>query len=126
MKYVTWYLVVAMFIIGIVPKANAGFSPSEVIALSQFDRADDFQKIQRVLEMKIIGQRLHEFGFTQDDIQARLSRLSDAELHKFAQKLDDLNVGGDGLGVVIALLVIAILVVILLELTGHKVVMKKK
>ena len=32
--------------------------------------------------------------------------------------------GDDGLGIIIALLIIAILVVLLLQLTGHKVIVK--
>jgi len=36
-KWITWYLVIAMFVIGITPRVYAGFSPSEVIGLSQVD-----------------------------------------------------------------------------------------
>ena len=38
--------------------------------------------------------------------------------------LDEIKTGGDGLGVIIALLVIAILVVVLIQLSGHKVIVK--
>ncbi len=125
MKEVAWYLVFAMFIIGIVPKVEAGFAPSEAIALAQVDRAADMDKIQRVLETKMIKDRLEKFGFTQEEINNRLSQLSDQQIHRLALQLDDLKVGGDALGVIIALLVIAILVVILLQLTGHRVVVTK-
>ncbi|MEW6614948.1 MAG: PA2779 family protein [Thermodesulfobacteriota bacterium] len=124
MKQVTWYLVVAMFIIGIVPRVEAGFAPSEAVALTKIDRAADLEKVQKVLETKIIKKRLEKLGFTQDEISNRFSQLSDSQIHQLALKLDDLKVGGDGLGVVIAILVIAILVVILLHLTGHKVIVK--
>ncbi|HAK88723.1 MAG TPA: hypothetical protein DHV16_04010 [Nitrospiraceae bacterium] len=125
MKEVTWYLVFAMFIIGIVPRVEAGFAPSELIALSKADRAADFEKIQKVLETKMIRERLEKLGFTQEEINNRLSQMSDQQVHKFALQLDDLKVGGDGLGIIIALLVIAILVVLLLQLTGHRVVVTK-
>lgn len=124
-KWVTWYLVVAMFIIGITPRVYAGFSPSEVIALSPAERASDLQKIQKFLEMKMVRERLKELGLTADEIQARLDQLNDQQLHQLAIKLDDLNVAGnDVLGIIILLLVIAILVVLLIQLTGHKVVIK--
>ena len=125
MKEVTWYLVFAMFIIGIVPRVEAGFAPSELIALSKADRAADVEKIQKVLETKMIRERLEKLGFTQEEINNRLSQMSDQQVHKFALQLDDLKVGGDGLGIIIALLVIAILVVLLLQLTGHRVVVTK-
>jgi hypothetical protein len=120
-KCLSWYLVLAMFIIGITPRVYAGFSPSEVLSLSPADRAADLGKIQTVLEMKMISERLRALGFTAEETQKRLSQLSDQQVHQFALQLDDLKVGGDGLGIVIALLVIAILVVILIYLTGHRV-----
>ncbi len=124
-KSISWYLVLAMFIIGIAPKVEAGFSNSEIIALASVDREADLDKIQKVLETKQIQERLEKLGFTKDEINSRLSQLSDQQIHQFALQLDELKVGSDGLGVVIALLVIIILVIIVLQLTGHKVIVTK-
>jgi hypothetical protein len=124
MKYVACYLAFVMFLIGIAPKVDAGLSPSEVVAIAQSDRAADLQKIQNVLETKMVGERLRDLGFTESEIQERLSLLSDAQIHNIALDLDQLKVGGNGLGIVIVLLVIAILVVLLIQLTGHKVVVQ--
>ncbi len=125
MRCITWYLIMAMFIIGITPRVYAGFSPSEVIGLSPVDRASDLQKIQKVIEMKMISERLRQLGLTADEIQTRLGLLSDQQVHHLALQLDELKVGGDGLGIVVALLVIAILVVILIYLLDHKIVITK-
>ena len=125
MKQVAWYLVFAMFIIGIVPRVEAGFAPSEIVALAKVDRATDLEKVQKVLETKIIKERLKKLGLTQEEISHRFSQLSNQQIHQLALQLDDLKVGGDGLGVVIAILVIAILVVILIQLSGHRVVITK-
>ena len=123
MKHISWYLVAAMFIISIAPKVDAGFSPSEILALSQVERTADLQKIQKVLEVKAVSERLKQFGLTQDEIRTRLVNLSDQQIHQVALQLDDLKIGrGDALGVIIALLVIAVLVVVLLKLTGHRVI----
>lgn len=124
MKQISWYLIFAMFVIGIAPKVEAGLAPSEIIALSKVDRTVDLERIQKVIETKMIKERLEKFGFTQDEINNRLSQLSDQQIHQLALQLDELKVGGD-LGIIIALLVIAILVVILIQLTGHKVVITK-
>ncbi len=124
-KWITWYLVVAMFVIGITPRVYAGFSPSEGIGLSSLDRPSDVQKIQKFLEIKMVRERLREFGFTSDEIQARLNQLSDPQVHQLAVQIDNAKVGADdGLGIIISLLVIAILVVILVWLLGHRVVIK--
>jgi hypothetical protein len=121
-KYVAWYLVIAMFIIGIAPRVDAGLVKSEIVPLAYTDRASDLEKIQKLLETKAVSKRLQQLGLAQGDIQKRLSQLSDQQIHQIALQLDDLKIGGDGLGIIIALLIIAILVVLLLQLTGHRVV----
>ena len=125
MKHVTWYLVVAMFVIGITPRVYAGFSPSEVIGISPIDRDSDLEKIQNVIETKMISERLKQIGLSPDEIQKRLIQLSNQQIHQLALQLDELKVGGDGgwavLGVIIVLAAIAVLVI---YLTGHEVVIK--
>lgn len=125
MKIITWILVFLMFVIGITPRVDAGFSPSEFIVTSHSDRVVDLQKIQKFLEMKMVRQRLQQLGFTQDEVLKKLSNLSDQQIHYFAQNLDDLKVGSGGGEVLIVLLLIAIFVVLLLHLTGRKVIITK-
>ena len=124
-KCIIWYLVAAMFIIGIAPRVYAGFSPSEAVAFSSAERASELKQIQKFLEMKMVRERLRELGLSPDEIQARLNQFSDPQIHQLALQLDDLKVAGDDfLGVIILLLVIAVLVVLLIQLTGHKIVIK--
>jgi len=125
-KWIAWYLVVAMFIIGITPRVYAGFSPSEMLTLSPAERAVDLQKVQLFLEMKMVRERLKDFGYTSEEVQSRLSQLNDEQIHQLALKLDDLNVAGDSaLGIIIGLLIIVILVIVIIQLLGHKIVIKK-
>ena len=110
MKYISWYLVFAMFLIGIAPKVDAGLAPSELIAMSQTDRKADLEKIGQALEMKMVGERLRQLGLTQAEVQTRLNSVSDQQLHELALQLDDLRVGGDGgAGLAIAVLLILVL-----------------
>ncbi len=53
-KSVICYLVFAMFIIGIAPRVDAAFLPSQAISLSVVDRSSDVERIQHVLEMKLV------------------------------------------------------------------------
>ena len=124
-KCVVGYLVVAMLVIGMTPKVQAGFSPSEAIGLTSVERSSNLQRIQKFLELKMVGERLKGYGFTSEEIQARLNNLSDPQVHQLALKIDDWKVGGDtGLGIIIALLVIFILVVLIIQITGHRIVVK--
>lgn len=123
-KWVTWYMITVMFLLGIAPRVDAGFSPSEVIGQPQVNRAADVERIRKFIEIKMIRERLNAFGFSQEEIQTRLTQLSDEQIHQLALKLDELNVGGDGEVVVIGLL-IAILVVLIIYLLGYRLILKK-
>ena len=126
MKCVAYYLVVTMFIIGITPRVYAGFSPSEAISLLPSDRSSDVDKIRKVLELKMVRERLQEFGFTPDEIEKRLAQLSDEQLHQLALQLDDVKVGGNGWVVLGIIIVLAAIVVIVIYLSGHRVVVDKQ
>ncbi len=119
-KYLIYYLVLAMFVIGIVPRVEAAFSPSQSLATSS-DRANDLERIRVVLEEKLVRQRLQDLGFSADEIGSRISQLSDEQLHTVAQRLDDLRVGKDALGVVVAIAVIVGLVVVVWYLLTHRI-----
>ena len=123
-KWIVWYLVAALFVIGITPRVYAGFAPSEGFALTSGERASNLDKVQKFLEMKMVRERLKDLGFTPEEIQGKLNDLNDQQLHQLAMKMDDLKVGGDGLGIVIAILVIVILVIIIVQLSGHRIVVK--
>jgi len=124
-RYVVWYLVVAMFVIGITPRVYAGFSPSEVVGVPQIDRGSDLEKIQKAIETKIISERLKQIGLTPDEVQLRLSQLGDQQIHQLAQHLDQLKVGGDAGWVLLGLVIVAAAIVVLvIYLSGHQVVIK--
>jgi hypothetical protein len=110
------YLVVAMFMIGITPQVDAGFSPSQMIGAGAAARDIDVQHVRSFLEMKVAADRFAQLGFTPGEVESRLSALNDEQLHQIALKVDQVKVGGDGVGVVIAVLVIVVLVLLILRL----------
>lgn len=127
MKMISCYLVVAMFVLGITPRLYAGFSPSEAVSILTFDRSSDLEKIRKVLEMKMVRERLKNFGFTPNEIEKKLSQLEDQQIHQLALSLDDLKVGSDGWAwVVVILVLIAIGVIVYFYVTGHRVVIEKE
>jgi len=112
MKMISCYLVVAMFVLGITPRLYAGFSPSEAVSILTFDRSSDLEKIRKVLEMKMVRERLKNFGFTPDEIEKKLSQLDDQQIHQLALSLDELKVGGNGWVWVLVILLLAAIGVI--------------
>ena len=72
----------------------------------------------------MIRERLSQLGFSQDEIQAKLSKLDDQQIHQLASTIDDIKVGGGGFEVVVVLLLIAILIGVWFHVTGKKVVIE--
>ncbi len=124
-KQISWYLVVAMFIIGIVPRLEGAMVPSSLIASSPMERAADIERIQSALETKVVKDRLEKLGFTADEISAKIDRLSDQQIHQLALQIDDVRAGKDAGGVIVALVIIALIVVAVLYFSGRKVIVTK-
>ena len=126
-KVIGLYLAMAMFLIGTVPAdVLAGWTPSAAIHENGVSgRTTDLQTIRQIIESKSVADRLTDLGYTRGEVETRLSQMDDASLHELALNLDSLQTGSDSvLSVIIGLLVIAILVVVLLQLTGHKVIIQ--
>lgn len=131
LQVLVWTLVMTTLVTGVFPpEVQAMLAPPSATASESgagLDRAADLQKVQSVLETKVVSQRLADYGLSQEEISARVNRLSDAQLHQLAVQIDAMIPAGDaGLGIVIALLVIAILAVILVYLLDHKITVTKQ
>lgn len=129
-KGLTLFLAVWVFLLGIMTSEGSALLIPSVsgsggqVSLAQRER--EVRQIQVLLESRLIAQRLSDLGFTPREVQERLVDLTDAQIHQIAQHLEALQPGGDSaLGIIIALLVIAILVFIILQITGHKVIVTK-
>jgi hypothetical protein len=120
-KFLSLYLVFAMFLLTLPSQGWAMFIASgQATSVKQTDMIT----IQKTLESAVIKQRLTEYGLSSEEALARINRLSDEQIHQFAANLDSLQAGADGVGALIFLVLVAILVVVVLEATGHKVIVR--
>jgi hypothetical protein len=110
-------LVVLMGLFGLVPRLDAAFVPS-ADWWSDLDRQSDMAGVQKVLEDKMVRERLKALGLTEEEISARLDQLSNQELHVLATQIDTVTAGGSTGEVIIVILLVAILVVLVLQLSG--------
>src|SRR3990172_2071323 len=122
LKPVALYLAFAFFLIASIPQNSWAYLVDARVL--NYSREADINKIQRVLESKMVSQRLSELGLSVGDINSRVNELNDADIHQFASQLDSLMPGGDAAITIMALLVIAILVLVILQLAGYKVIIK--
>ena len=119
-KALSLYLAVAVLALSFPATGWAMFVPTEREAL----RSADLATIQAALESTIVRQRLIDHGLTPEEASARISSLSDEELHRFAANIDAIQAGGSLLGDVVVVLLIIVLVIAILEMTGHRVVVR--
>ena len=122
-KLLALYLVFALFLLTLPSQGWAMFIPVEQASPA---RQADLGAIQKTLESAVVKQRLMDFGLSPEEALARINMLSDEQTHKLAANLDSLQAGADGgVGVLIFLLLVAIIVVIVLGATGHRVEIRK-
>ena len=106
--------------------AAAGLAPSRVSGATSIasTRDADMVMAQRVLENKVVAQKLRDYGVTPSDAQARLASMSDKDLHTLANASKGLPSGGDATGAIIGVLVVVILVIVVLRLMHRDVIVR--
>jgi len=120
-KLLSLYLAFATLLLTLPSQGWAMFIPSGQATSA---RQTDMVTIQKALESVVVKQRLMDFGLSPEEAMARTNRLSDDQVHQFAANLDSLQAGADGVDALIFLLLVAIVVVVVLEATGHRVILR--
>lgn len=120
-KLLSLYLVVALALMTLPPQGWAMFIPK---GSAEPARQEDIRTIRSSLETAMVKQRLLDFGLSPDEVTSRINQLSDEEVHQFASRLDSLQAGADGVDSLVFLLLVAIVVVVVLEATGHRVIIR--
>jgi hypothetical protein len=95
-------------------RAGAAVAPSRERLVSQRDRS--LRRVRTLLKREQVRARLDAMGMDAAEIERRLERLDDTELEILADRLDGIAVGRSALGVVVAVLVIATLVLLVVWL----------
>jgi hypothetical protein len=118
-------VILCMSFMDIAPAA-AGLAPSRVSGATTIasTRDADLLLAQRVLENKVVAQKLRDYGVAPADAQTRLASMSDQDLHTLASASKGLPSGGDATGALIGVLVVVILVIVVLRLMHHDVVLR--
>lgn len=106
--------------------AFAGLAPSRTSGVTEVGsvRDGDLIAVQRMLEHKVVAQKLRDYGVTPEQARLRVASLSDAELHQLASASKGLPSGGDGIGALIGILIVVILVIVILKLMNKEIVIK--
>ena len=118
-------LVVLVLSVGLalLPRVTDGAVLPSAPASSPRASAEELNRLMTVLERKAVTTRLDGLGLSRGEVAAKLATLSDEELHRLAIQVDQLGAGGDGVaGAIAAVLIFALLIILILELLGRRVV----
>jgi hypothetical protein len=127
LRFVTALFMIALLSAFDIVPAAAGLAPSSPSGASTIASVRDADLItaQRVLENKVVAQKLRDYGVSPEQARAKLAAMSDQDLHTLATQARGLPSGGDdALGTIIALLLIVLLVIVILKLLNKRVVVK--
>jgi hypothetical protein len=119
LRQVVFTLVGALMIIGLLPNTGGAAVIPAAEADAHAARVQNLAKIQATLEKKEIAARLADYGLTPEEVSSRLDRLTDQQAAEIAGQIDQINAGGDAVGLLISLALLALLVLVILYLLGY-------
>jgi hypothetical protein len=90
-------------------------------AVESNTRADDIAAVNGALAKAEVREQMAALGVSPADIDARVARLTDSELHTLADRMQQMPAGGDAL----AIIGIVFLVLLILEAVGITDIFKK-
>lgn len=119
-------LAVTLPVLILAPAAEAAFAPTAVVDADgrPLDRDEDLRAIRGALERRQVEQRLVDLGVDPAEARAKIDALSDDEIHAAADQVRALVPGGDGLGLVVGVLVIVLLVIVILKLLNKEIIIR--
>lgn len=122
-KFIAVTLIISFSLLVTTARVEASLVTNDSIYQTEY-AAGDIATLGRFLENKIVLQRLADLGYTKTEIEERLTKLTAEERHQLATQIESLTTGGDAIGVIVGILIIAILVVVLLKLLDKKIIIR--
>ena len=111
-----------MFLVGVAPRTELLAMPTDSVTAAVQQAAEqrrrDEANVREFLTDQTVRQKLTQMGLQPEQIESRLSHLSDAQLREVAAQVNQIHSGGWH-GVVIAVAVVALLVLLVWFIVEH-------
>lgn len=101
-----------------VPAAQARMIGTDM-HLSAVQTAEDRLRLEGLLEREEVRRMLADQGISIEEARSRIAALTDAEVQQLSGQIDQLPAGGDGVGVVVAAILIIFLVLLITDIMGY-------
>lgn len=84
--------------------------------------AGDLEAVRSLLEQKVVRERLGALGLSPAEAATVLERLTPEERSELAARAQELGVGGNTAAILAVAIILALLVILVLELMGRRVI----
>ena len=101
------FLSILLALMPLLPAQAAMIGNDRIVNQSQSHQTRD--GLQRLFEQETAQQQLQEWGVNPDQIKSRIDSLTDAELARINQQVNDLHAGGDVLGILLVIFLVFVI-----------------
>jgi predicted PurR-regulated permease PerM len=101
------FLSILLALMPLLPAQAAMIGNEQIVSQSQSQQTRD--GLQQLFEQETARQQLQAWGANPDQIKSRIDSLTDAELAQFNQQVNDLQAGGDVLGILLVIFLVFII-----------------
>lgn len=106
----------AMFLnLGVLPAVQAAMVPTDQV-IDQGSATSDRERVKTFLAREDVRQQMETLGVNPDDAAARVAGLSDSEVQKIVNRLDEMPAGQDALGTILGVLVFILVVLLITDI----------
>lgn len=101
------FLSILLALMPLLPAQAAMIGNQQIINQNQSQQTRD--SLQQLLEQETARQQLQAWGVSPDQIRNRIDSLTDAELARINQQVNDLNAGGSVLGILLVIFIVFVI-----------------
>ena len=101
------FLSILLALMPLLPAQAAMIGNEQIVSQSQSQQTRD--SLQQLFEQETARQQLQAWGVNPDQIKSRIDSLTDAELARINQQVNDLQAGGDVLGVLLVIFLVFVI-----------------
>ncbi|MFO1319104.1 MAG: PA2779 family protein [Burkholderiales bacterium] len=117
-RWIALALVCTMSHLTIVTAAQAALVGTESARTSSRPSADARIRVEAFFARTDVADQLARLGLSTDEARARVATLSDDELSKVADRLDQMPAGGDALGTLVGAAVLLFIILLVTDILG--------
>jgi hypothetical protein len=117
-KVVAGFVALVFFLFSgvVVPAQAAMIGTAEILSAQDDDLAR--QKVNRFLEREDVVHHLQAWGVGAGEAQSRVDAMTQEEIRLLAAKIDQMPAGGDALGLIVLVSVVAFVTLIITDIIG--------